>query len=214
MAFRLMRYAVAAMQHHLNAGHKTLPLVVPVLFYHGTESPWPYTLNWHQLFSEPQLAKALYGNEFALVDLTIMPDNQIMQHQRVAMLELLQKHIRQRDLSELLDQLITLLTQDRLSKYQLDVLINYMLKAGNTTEPGVLVRQLAQSAPQYKEQLMTIAEWLEEKGRAEGMQQGLEKGRQAEARSIAQKMLARGLEPDLITHLTGLTQEELTALTH
>lgn len=47
-------------------------------------------LNWHQLFSEPQLAKALYGNEFALVDLTIMPDNQIMQHQRVAMLELLQ----------------------------------------------------------------------------------------------------------------------------
>ena len=81
-------------------------------------------------------------------------------------------------------------------------------------EPGVLVRQLAQSAPQYKEQLMTIAEWLEEKGRAEGMQQGLEEGRQAEARDIAQKMLARGLEPDLITHLTGLTQEELTALTH
>lgn len=218
MAFRLMRYAVAAMQHHLNAGHKTLPLVVPVLFYHGTESPWPYTLNWHQLFSEPQLAKALYGNEFALVDLTIMPDNQIMQHQRVAMLELLQKHIRRRDLSELLDQLITLLTQDHLTEYQIDVLINYMLKAGNTTEPGVLVRQLAQSAPQYKEQLMTIAEWLEEKGRAEGMQQGLEKGleegRQAEARDIAQKMLARGLEPDLITHLTGLTQEELVALAH
>jgi predicted transposase/invertase (TIGR01784 family) len=214
MAFRLMRYAVAAMQHHLNAGHKTLPLVVPVLFYHGTESPWPYTLNWHQLFSEPQLAKALYGNEFALVDLTIMPDNQIMQHQRVAMLELLQKHIRRRDLSELLDQLITLLTQDHLTEYQIDVLINYMLKAGNTTEPGVLVRQLAQSAPQYKEQLMTIAEWLEEKGRAEGMQQGLEEGRQAEARDIAQKMLARGLEPDLITHLTGLTQEELVALAH
>lgn len=201
MAFRLMRYAVAAMQHHLNAGHKTLPLVVPVLFYHGTESPWPYTLNWHQLFSEPQLAKALYGNEFALVDLTIMPDNQIMQHQRVAMLELLQKHIRRRDLSELLDQLITLLTQDHLTEYQIDVLINYMLKAGNTTEPGVLVRQLAQSAPQYKEQLMTIAEWLEE-------------GRQAEARDIAQKMLARGLEPDLITYLTGLTQEELVALAH
>lgn len=218
MAFRLMRYAVAAMQHHLNAGHKTLPLVVPVLFYHGMESPWPYTLNWHHLFGEPQLAKALYGNEFALVDLTVMPDNQILQHQRVAMLELLQKHIRRRDLSELLDQLITLLTQDHLTEFQIDVLINYMLKAGNTTEPGVLVRQLAQSAPQYKEQLMTIAEWLEEKGRAEGMQQGLEKGleegRQAKARDIAQKMLTSGLEPDLITHLTGLTQEELTALTH
>jgi predicted transposase YdaD len=32
MAFRLMRYAIAAMQRHLDAGHKTLPLVVPMLF--------------------------------------------------------------------------------------------------------------------------------------------------------------------------------------
>lgn len=48
----------------------------------------------------------------------------------------------------------------------------------------------------------------------QGLEKGLEEGRQAEARNIAQKMLARGLEPDLITHLTGLTQEELVALTH
>ncbi len=39
-------------------------------------------------------------------------------------------------------------------------------------------------------------------------------GRQVEARNIAQKMLARGLELDLIMHLTGLTQEELVALSH
>lgn len=93
-----------------------------------------------------------------------------------------------------------------------------MLKAGQTTEPGVLIRQLARSAPQYKEQLMTIAEWLEEKGRAEGLEKGLEKGlqegRQVEARSIARKMLASGLEPSLITDITGLTPEELVALAH
>lgn len=32
MAFRLLRYALAAMQRHLDAGHDTLPLVVPILF--------------------------------------------------------------------------------------------------------------------------------------------------------------------------------------
>lgn len=58
---------------------------------------------------------------------------------------------------------------------QLSVLINYMLKAGNAAEPGALIRQLAQGAPQYKEQLMTIAEWLEEKGRTEGLQKGLQR---------------------------------------
>ncbi len=105
MAFRLMRYAIAAMQRHLDAGHDTLPLVVPILFYHGPESPWPYSLNWHNMFVKPDMAKALYSREFALVDLTIMPDNQLLQHRRIAMLELLQKHIRQRDLSELLDPL-------------------------------------------------------------------------------------------------------------
>ena len=41
MAFRLMRYAVAAMQRHLENGHKTLPLVIPVLFYQGRRSPYP-----------------------------------------------------------------------------------------------------------------------------------------------------------------------------
>ena len=39
MAFRLLRYALAAMQRHLDAGHDTLPLVVPILFYHGKVSP-------------------------------------------------------------------------------------------------------------------------------------------------------------------------------
>lgn len=174
------------------------------------------------MFVKPDMAKALYSCEFALVDLTIMPDNQLLQHRRIAMLELLQKHIRQRDLSELLDPLITLLTQDHLTDTQLSVLINYMLKAGNAAEPGALIRQLAQGAPQYKEQLMTIAEWLEEKGRTEGLQKGLQKGleqglaqgREAEARAIARKMLANGLEPGLIASVTGITPEELSTLSH
>ena len=40
MAFRLLRYAVAAMQRHLDAGHKKLPLVIPVLFYTQNNSSY------------------------------------------------------------------------------------------------------------------------------------------------------------------------------
>lgn len=109
MAFRLMRYTLVAIQRHLDAGHDTLPLVVPILFYHGAVSPWPHTLNWHHLFNHPELASALYGGDFPLMDLTVMPDNQFILHQRMAMLELLQKHIRQRDLAELQPILVALL---------------------------------------------------------------------------------------------------------
>ncbi|MBZ4307408.1 Rpn family recombination-promoting nuclease/putative transposase, partial [Mycobacterium tuberculosis] len=61
MAFRLMRYAIAAMQRHLDAGHKTLPLEVPLRFYHGATSPYRLSLNWLGVFADPQLAKTLYG---------------------------------------------------------------------------------------------------------------------------------------------------------
>ncbi|STD93087.1 transposase [Escherichia coli] len=39
MAFRMMRYSIAAMQNHLDAGYKELPLVIPMLFYHDCRSP-------------------------------------------------------------------------------------------------------------------------------------------------------------------------------
>ncbi|WP_155488769.1 Rpn family recombination-promoting nuclease/putative transposase, partial [Yersinia mollaretii] len=46
MAFRLMRYAIAAMQSHLEAGHDKLPLVIPILFYHGMVTPYPHPMSW------------------------------------------------------------------------------------------------------------------------------------------------------------------------
>jgi predicted transposase/invertase (TIGR01784 family) len=68
MAFRLMRYALAAMQRHLDAGHKTLPLVVPMLFYHGAKSPTPSRFaGWMSLLT--QNGATLYAAAFPLVDI-------------------------------------------------------------------------------------------------------------------------------------------------
>lgn len=126
-------------------------------------SPWPWARNWQQLFADPALAKTLYSNDFPLVDLTVMPDNQIARHRRMAMLELLQKHIRHRDLAELQVPLIALMTQGYLTEAQLNTLLRYMLQAGTTEHPGALIRTLAAQSPRHKELMMTIAEWLEEK---------------------------------------------------
>ncbi|EEW3201694.1 Rpn family recombination-promoting nuclease/putative transposase [Escherichia coli] len=72
MAFRLMRYATAAMQRHLDKGYDRVPLVVPLLFYHGETSPYPYSLNWLDEFDDPQLARQLYTEAFPLVDITTL----------------------------------------------------------------------------------------------------------------------------------------------
>jgi predicted transposase/invertase (TIGR01784 family) len=105
MAFRLVRYAVAAMQRHLEAGHKKLPLVIPVLFYTGKRSPYPYSTRWLDEFDDPALAGKLYSSAFPLVDVTVIPDDDIAGHRSMAALTLLQKHIHQRDLAELVDRL-------------------------------------------------------------------------------------------------------------
>ena len=77
MAFRLMRYAVAAMQKHLDAGHQQLPLVVPMLFYHGAKSPYPFSLCWLDEFTDTQTARRLYAAAFPLVDITVVPDDDL-----------------------------------------------------------------------------------------------------------------------------------------
>ena len=214
MAFRLMRYAIAAMQRHLDAGHDRLPLVIPVLFYRGLVSPYPFSLRWLDEFVAPELAGHLYHGAFPLADITVIPDDDIATHQRMATLELLQKHIRQRDLAQLLDKLSELLLTGLATQSQVQALMHYLVQAGNAREPIKFIRELALRTPQHKETLMTIAEYLEqqglERGLAQGLAQGRQEGRKEEAQRIAAAMLHSGLARDLVARLTGLTEEELT----
>ena len=41
IAWRMMHYAFCTMNQHLQQGYKSLPLVVPILFYHGKKKPYP-----------------------------------------------------------------------------------------------------------------------------------------------------------------------------
>ncbi|RTY60316.1 Rpn family recombination-promoting nuclease/putative transposase [Pantoea sp. YU22] len=204
MAFRLMRYAIAGMQRHLDAGHNRLPLVIPILFYQGKRSPYPYSLCWLDLFSETEHAAALYSGTFPLVDVTVIPDEEIMHHRSMAALTLLKKHIRQRDLGSLLDRLITLMRTEFMTRQQVIALVNYMLQVGETPDLELTLSELARHVPQHEEQLMTIAEQLE--------QRGMEKGKREASLEIARNMLKSGLNNAFVMKMTGLTEQELKQL--
>ncbi|KGL57545.1 Rpn family recombination-promoting nuclease/putative transposase [Pantoea ananatis] len=222
MAFRLMRYAIAAMQRHLDAGHKKLPLVIPVLFYSGKRSPYPYSTRWLDEFSVPAYASRLYSNAFPLVDVTVIPDEDIVGHRSMAALTLLQKHIHQRDLAELIDKLAPVILAGYLSSSQVISLVNYLLQAGETADADLFVRTLAQRVPQHEDALMTIAQQLEQKGIEKGLQlgeqRGLAKGRSEGERSaalkIARTMLQNGLPPSLVAEMTGLSDDDLAQIAH
>ncbi|ELX2273932.1 TPA: Rpn family recombination-promoting nuclease/putative transposase [Yersinia enterocolitica] len=210
MAFRMMRYAIAAMQSHLDAGHDQLPLVIPMLFYHGMVTPYPYPMSWLQAFSVPTLAGQLYGGNFPLIDVTVIPDNEIMTHRRIALLELLQKHIRQRELSGLSDQLVMVIASGYTTEDQLKAAINYIIQVGDTADPEAFLRSLANRLPQHEESLMTIAQKLEQKGEARGEANGLKKGKL----EVARTMFANGLDRATVMKMTGLSEEELAQICH
>ena len=204
MSFRLMRYAIAAMQRHLEAGNDTLPLVIPVLFYHGKQSPWQGSMNWLDHFEDSATALQLYSTPFPLVDVTVIPDDEIMQHRSMAALTLVQKHIRQRDMAQLLDKLTRLFMLNKMSGQQLTVLVNYMVQAGNTQDVQTLLYKLAQRVPQHGDKLMTMADQLKQIGR--------EEGKRIAILDIAKAMLKRGLDTDAIMEMTGLSKDELQKL--
>ncbi|MFZ3401660.1 Rpn family recombination-promoting nuclease/putative transposase, partial [Vibrio harveyi] len=149
-----------------------------------------------------------------------MPDDEIIQHKRVALLELVQKHVRQRDLLDFTDTLVTLLLERLITVNQLDSLVEYLLRVGETSNLEGLMRTLAQEVPEHEERFMTVAEQLEARGREQGLkqglkqglEQGLEQGQQEAKLTIAKKMLAAGLDKSLISETTGLSEKELLAL--
>ncbi|EEC0295779.1 Rpn family recombination-promoting nuclease/putative transposase [Salmonella enterica subsp. enterica serovar Kotte] len=220
MAFRMMRYAIAAMYRLLKDENGPLPLVVPLLFYQGKTSPYPLSMNWLDMFALPELARRIYSEPFPLVDITVIPDDDIMQHRRIALLELLQKHIRQRDLMILLERLVTLISAEYTTESQLNALLNYMVQRGHTDQPTVFYRELANRLPQ-EESMMTLAEWFEEqgmqKGKQEGKQEGMlegkregkREGKNEERRNIARRMLESGMTREAVAQITTLTDDEI-----
>jgi len=132
------------------------------------------------------------------------------------LLELMQKHIRQRDLTGITESLAAVVMLGYTDRKQLRMLFHYMLQYGNTTDPSVFIRRLARRLPQYEERLMSIAQKLKQEGiqedRQEGMQEGLQEGSRREALRIAGSMLQDGLDKDTVQRITGLSADELKPL--
>jgi len=204
MAFRLMRYAFDAMQRHLDAKKGKLPLVIPILFYHGRTSPYPYSLRWFDEFYDPQLAEQLYTHPLPLVDITVTPDSEIMQHRRIAALELLQKHIRLRDLSAIISPLAGLLAIGYTEPDRLIAVLNYMLQHGSADNPEQLIQELSQHTVDDEGAPMKIADYFEQKG----WNKGWDSGRCEEARRIALVLLNNGMDPVLVKEITGVAETE------
>lgn len=141
-----------------------------------------------------------------------------MQHRRIALLELIQKHIRDRDLIGMVDRITTLLVRGFTNDSQLQTLFNYLLQCGDTSRFTRFIQEIAERSPLQKERLMTIAERLRQEGHQigwqEGKLEGLQEGMHEQAIKIALRMLEQGFDRDLVLAATQLSEADLAANNH
>jgi predicted transposase/invertase (TIGR01784 family) len=173
-ALQVLEYMVKIWRLHLkqNPGKGLLPLIIPLVVYHGAE-PWRSGTRLMDLLSGPTEALARYipDFQFLLYDLTKYKDEDIkgMIVSRVGLLVM--KHIFRDDLPDLLKRVMELLAELSDTKRALDyveTIIRYVINASDTVSLKDLKTIIEQSYFQKKEgELMTIAEQLRREGQLE-----------------------------------------------
>lgn len=217
MGWRMMYYAFSAMNQHLQQGYRNLPLVIPILFYHGKVSPYPYSQPWTHCFPWPDIASDLYSQPFPIVDITVIDDNELVNHRKIAVMELAMKH---KDLREDVEKVTTLLAQAMNNNYHhnddIITIFNYLFLTMDSPHFKTVVNQLIEQIENNQEAIMNIAQRLKNQGIQEGIDigvnRGIDIGANKKQHEVALKGLQLGTSIELICQLTGLTHQEVLKL--
>ncbi|EMD1716908.1 Rpn family recombination-promoting nuclease/putative transposase [Providencia stuartii] len=211
MSWRLMHYSFLAMNQHLQQGHKSLPLVVPILFYHGDSSPYPYLKTWTHCFSWPELADELYFNPFPLVDITVIDDNELVNHRKIAVMELALKHKNLRDEYQQVTSLLAqALNRHYNSEQDTSIIINYLLTTLDSSQYfEQIIQQLIEQIENHQGVAMNIAQRLKDKAKLEGKIEGKIEGMQKARHENALSLLKNGASFELVMKSLNFSYEEL-----
>jgi predicted transposase/invertase (TIGR01784 family) len=222
MAFRALQYIVGLMNNDLSQnGHEKLPIILPVVLYHGKTSPYPYSTEIWDCFENPELAKQWALKPFQLIDLTVMSDEEIQQHHLFSAMETVFKHAREREVLDWVEKLLiqggklAIIYSKIDSEYAEDFIKCLLGMLGNSLPKEVgqqLLARCAGALPTIGDKIMTFAEQFKQEGLQQGLQQGLERGERNKSFEIAKNLLMSGVDQQIIKLSTGLTDDEISKL--
>ena len=214
MPIRIIKYQLAIIQMHLDKYPKDverLPLVVPLVFYTGKTSPYPHKNDIADLFADKELYLNSPLGSFKLADMSITEDSEILQHGKLAVLEMVIKHIHAKSFLKVIDQIIEALRVGHdagIKSSLVDGAFSYLIDARKEDEIKALISQIQEKISYYEENVMTYAEVLKK----EGEQKGLQLGEQKAQLEIAREMLKKGIDQSLVAEITKLSLAKIKTL--
>lgn len=169
------------------------------------KSPYPFTTDIFNCFESKELAQEVFLKPYPLIDITIIPDEELRKHRGIAILELVQKNIHQRDALEFIKDIALQIAKKLLTHEQFQSLLYYITQEGESKNFKEFYSTLAEALPNYREDIMTLAQQLK--------QAGLEEGEHRTKVAIAKNLLAAGgMTPQAVQKLTGLSEQEVIEL--
>ena len=201
---QLLEYIIKIWRLHLKQVNKDqLPIVIPLVLYHGTKS-WEVDTKLSSLFSEQykKLKKYLPDFQFILYDLTKYSDEEIRGEIISRIFLLILKHIFDKDISKKLPQIVSLfkdiINQETGLKY-LETFIRYLFNTVDNITTDEVNDIIKQSISKDKgELIMTLAEKLRNEGYNKGIEQGMHKGIEQGMNKGLQQGMNKGLQQGIL----------------
>ena len=234
MALRMLRYVVRQLEHWRKANPESerLPVVVPLVMYHGTDGAWSAPRRVEELFDLPDGTEEQAGwgalvprFEYLLDDLTAERAEALMARPGpplVRLTWLVLRYGRTEELTQRLPDWTALFAQVHAAPdgtENLVVVIRYLLLIGDRTirKAAEQVLHSVMDAQQTEALMRSWGEALIERGRRRGLKQGLEQGleqgkAQGRAEGLLRILAARGLLVDEQARQRILTCTDMATL--
>ncbi|NOX62336.1 MAG: Rpn family recombination-promoting nuclease/putative transposase [Chloroflexi bacterium] len=197
VAFQLLRYMVRIWEF-LKASLKPYEAIVPVVIYHG-KRPWSASPRFHDILFGLTPAVSAYIPDFRyhLVDLSAYSDEELKGGVLLQVSLRIPKHIFDDDLVEHLPGIFGLLRE--LARQEtglafLETVIRYIMGAGEKLEPETLEHVVIETIPEGGDIVKTAADILMERGREQGIKQGIILGMEEGLQKGLKDGIALGLE--------------------
>ena len=228
MAFRTYHYMFNMLYRQLKEqpnkaqANAKLPAVYAMVFYHGQQTPYPYSMNLADSFFDPlKIMKGMFPIPVPLIDVNQITDAELKQQQFLGVITSALKYSREPDISPYmivdLQKLAELMDLNpELALNLSNIYSHYMLIVGNIVNAKQLIQDIQHLPEPIRGKTMTAAEKLRALGREEGLEQGIEKGLEKgreEGREegleegleqVAINSLKEGVDPQFVARITGL----------
>ena len=222
IALRLLKSSLLLLERHAKKRNK-LPVIMPLVLYNG-KKPYKAPLNLWELFAYPDMARKAISDNYNLIDLQAMSDDDIDYEKHLSFLLYTMKHIHDRDMLAMLKKAMQKCSKaliiDKGQDYVHTKLILWYTDAKVPEENKQLLEQLiVDNLPKEDTDniMRTIADsYIDEGmnkgiaiGEARGEARGAEQGANTKAMEIAKRMLQENTDIKFISSVTGLSRDEL-----